>query len=135
MKVRPVLDAVNGLEKHLNNVSHYYKTGQTDEWWRHAKGIAGDLRDLWKRAVEQALSPVYSRFDYNVDTKNLVKVTNLTGVDCKIMRAAFGICSTLQHSEPAAAGTPPASPQDLQTEIDELRNWMTRVQSRQAAVS
>ena len=135
MKVRPVLDAVDGLEKHFNNVSHLHRTGQTDAWCRQAKGIAGDLRDLWERAVEQALSPVYSRFDYKVDTKNLVKVTILTDADCKTMRAAFGRCSTLQHSEPAAAGTPAPIPQVLQNEIGELRNWMTSVQSRQAAVS
>lgn len=135
MKVRPVLDAVDGLEKLLKQVTQAYVTGHMDAWWRQAKGIAGDLRDLWERAVEQALSPVYSRFDYKVDTKNLVKVTVLTDSDCKAMRAAFGRCSKLQHSEPAAAGTSPPKPQDLQNEIDELRNWMTSVQSRQAAVS
>jgi len=135
MKVRPVLDAVNGLEKRLKQVSQAYTTGHMEVWWREAKGIAGDLRDLWERAVEQALSPVYSRFDYKVDTKNLVKVTVLTGTDCTTMRAAFGRCSKLQHTEPTAAGTPPPAPQDLQKEIDELRNWMTSVQSRQAAIA
>jgi hypothetical protein len=135
MKIRPVLDAVKGLEKHLNNVSHFHKTGQIHEWWRHAKGITGDLRDLWERAVEQVISPVYSRFDSKVDTKNLVKITVLTDVDCKTMRAAYGRCSPLQHSESSAAGTPPPTPQELQKEIDELHNWMTSVQTRQASVS
>lgn len=135
MRVRPVLDAVAGLEKHLGNVTYAFNNGDMPKWWREAKGIAGDLRDLWERAVEQALSPVYSRFDYGVDTKNLIKVTILTDNDCKVMRAAFGRCSTLQHSEPSAAGTPPPKPQDLQNEIDELRAWMTSVLDRQKAVS
>jgi hypothetical protein len=135
MRVRPVLDALDGLEKHLGNVSYAFNNGDMPKWWREAKGIAGDLRDLWERAVEQALSPVYSRFDYGVDTKNLIKVTILTDNDCTIMRGGFGRCSTLQHSEPSAASTPPPEPKDLQKEIDELRCWMTSVLDRQKAVN
>lgn len=135
MRVRPVLDALSGLEKHLANVSYAFNNGDIPRWWREAKGIAGDLRDLWERAVEQSLSPVYSRFDYGVDTKNLIKVTVLTVTDCKIMRAAYGRCSTLQHSEPFAAGTPPPEPKDLQREVNELRSWMNSVLDRQKTVS
>lgn len=135
MKVRPVLDALDALERHLKNVAYAYNSGKLDEWWRHAKVIAGDLRDLWERAVEQTLSPVYSRFDYKVDTKNLVKVTVLTEQDCIVMRDGFARCSKLQHSEPSAAGSPPPSPAELQSEVDELRKWATDVRKRQDAIA
>jgi hypothetical protein len=134
MKVRPVVDALDGIDKLLKHVTPAYENGHIDEWWRQAKSIAGNLRDLWERAVEQSLSAVYSRFDYGVDTKGLIKVTVLTDTDCQVMRAAFRRCSVLQHSEASAVSSAPPTPDDLQKEIDELRNWMTDVLGRQDSV-
>lgn len=131
---RPVLDALCGLEKHLKNISYAYTSGDIDKWWREAKSIAESLRELWERAVEQVLSPVYSRFEYKVHTAGLVKIVVLTDSDCKTMRSAFRRCSALQHSEPAAVGSAPPTPQILQDEIDELRRWLVTLQQRQDAV-
>jgi hypothetical protein len=134
MKVRPVLNALDGLQKHLTNVSHAYTSGDTNKWWREVKSIAGDLRELWERAVEQVLSTVYSRFDYGVNTTGLVKVTVLQEQDCHVMRDGYRRCSKLKHSEPGPVGSKPPEPSDLQREIDELRRWLTDILQRQDAM-
>lgn len=128
---RPVLDALGAVEGHLQNVSILHRQGQDAKWWKEAKGVAGDLRDLWERAVETVISPVYSRFEWQVDTKGLIELTVLQPSDCETMRKAFGRCSELQHSTSGAVGALPPKPAELENEIRVLKEWLVEIGERQ----
>lgn len=132
MNVRPVLDALDSLDRHLTNVTHAYTHGNTAKWLRETKGIAEELRELWERAVEEkALSPVYTRYAYKVKTAGLIKVTVLTAADCVAMREAFRRMSKLLHSGPLPAGITPPQPEDVRHEIITLREWILDIVRRQ----
>jgi len=132
MNVRPVLDALDSLDRHLTNVTNAYTYGDTAKWLREVKGIAEELRELWERAVEKALSPVFTRYAYKVKTAGLIKVTVLSSADCTAMREGFGRCSALLHTAPLPAGSPPPLPTAVKQEIDTLRGWVLDIERRQA---
>lgn len=131
MNVRPVIDALDSLDRHLTNVTYAYTHGNTAKWLREVKGIAEELRELWERAVEKALSPVYTRYAYKVKTAGLIKVTVLTAADCIAMREGFGRCSALLHTAPLPAGSPLHQPNTVKKEIDTLRDWVLDIERRQ----
>lgn len=133
LRVRPALNAADALERHVRNVSGALDAGQVERWSREAGSIAGELRQLWERTVEEALSPVYSRFDTKVQTSGLVKTTVISEEDCRVMREAYGWCSVREHSEPLAFGSKPPAPAEFIDRIGELRRWLEDIKARQEA--
>jgi hypothetical protein len=134
LSVKPVADAARGLGRHLKQVSGLADSGHVDKWALEAASIAGQLRQLWERAVEEVLSPVYRRFDSKVKTPGLIKTTVITEADCQAMREAFRWCSTHEHSQPLALGSKPPTVVELAEKLDDLHRWLADIQSRQAAV-
>ena len=88
---------------------------------------------IWERAVEEALSPVLKRLSNKIMTGGLSKVTAITRADCETMRAAFGRCSALLHSEAAGLNTPLPAPDVVAAEIIGLDEWVRSV--REASTS
>lgn len=130
-RARPVESAIDGLAKHLENVKVHYEKGDTGEWGRAISHFAKELRILWERAVEQAIAPVIKRFKNKVETRALTKLTALKMDDCTKMRAAYGRCSELLHSEGDALNRPRPDPQLIKDEIDCLKGWITDIRDRQ----
>jgi Integrase core domain len=69
---------------------------------------------------EGQVSPVLKRLGSKVDTTGLAKLTAIEIDDCKVMRAAYGRCSSLLHSLPDALNKPLPAPDRIQAEIDAL---------------
>jgi hypothetical protein len=122
------------MGKHLENTRIQYERGKQADWYQTVRSFQEQLRTTWERAVEEALAPVIRRLANKVDTKGLFKLTVLTIDDCKIMRAAFGRCSSLLHSSADALNKPLPNPDVIKAEIEALSQWVADIQSRQEKV-
>ncbi len=104
------------------------------EWRNTVKSVLGNLRDGWERAVEEFIGPVFKRLSTKVDSKNLKKLTVLEVADCDTMRNGFQGCSELLHSASESLNSKLPNPDELQAEIDKLRNWYRNIKARQDKV-
>jgi len=131
---QPVEKVIASMVKHLENTKVQFELGKQADWYITVRSILVQLRTTWERAVEEALSPVIKRLDNKIDTKQLPKLTILTIEDCKVMRDAFGRCSSLLHSTADALNKPPPNPKVIEAEIAALSAWVTDIRERQEKV-
>ncbi len=131
---QPVEKVIESMDKHLENTKIQFEKGRQAEWYSTVRSFKEQLRTTWERAVEEAMAPVIRRLANKVDTKGLFKLTVLTIDDCNIMRAAYGRCSELLHSNADALNKPLPAPDVIKTEIKALSDWVTNIQARQEKV-
>ena len=135
VRAQPLDQVVKGMESMVNNVRFLYESGKMSEWEDRVDALARRLRTAWERAVEEAVGPVFRRLSNKVETRGLVKLTAISTVDCSKMRESYGRCSTWLHSSPDALNVQSPSPDEVQEEIHNLRNWITDIRSRQRDVT
>jgi energy-coupling factor transporter ATP-binding protein EcfA2 len=123
--------AIESIQKQLDNQKVQYERGLQADWYRTVRSLQEQLRTAWERGVEAVIAPVLRRLSSKVDTTGLIKLTVLCADDCQVMREAFGRCSALLHSAPDALNPPLPAPNQIQTEIDFLRDWVQRIKGRQ----
>jgi energy-coupling factor transporter ATP-binding protein EcfA2 len=131
---QPVEKVIESMGKHLENTKIQFEKGKQADWYLTVRSFQEQLRTTWERAVEEALSPVIRRLANKVDTKGLFKLTVLTLDDCNTMRAAYGRCSALLHSNADALNKPLPNPDVIRAEIKALSDWVTDIQARQEKV-
>jgi len=134
LRAQPLDNVINAMQKRLNNEKIHYELGNQELWERTVRSLQEQLRTTWERAVEEALAPVFKRLSHKVNTPGLSKVTVITIADCETMRAAYGRCSALLHSEAEGLNKPLPAPGKIEVEITAMRDWVTDVKRRQALV-
>ena len=134
LTARPVTEAVRYLERRASQVRALYDAARIAEYEEQARAIYGRLRETWELAVEEALAPVYRRFDHDVDTKKLRCVTVLTDEDCDTVNVARERCSRLQHRQPVQDVESPPTPDSLENDLNDLKHWIESIRQRQDAL-
>lgn len=134
MRAMPIGKVIGAMQARLDNEKVHHERGNQAGWETTVRGLQEQLRTTWERAVEEAVSPVLRRLGNKVSTGGLVKLTAITAADCQAMKAAFGRCSALLHSEAAALNKPLPSPDAVQAEITALKDWAESIDQRQAAI-
>jgi energy-coupling factor transporter ATP-binding protein EcfA2 len=129
--VMPLNKVIDGIKAHLANVKIHHERGDQAKWLREVTSFQDQLRTTWERAVEEVVGPVIRRLSRKVDTTGLIKLTVLTDADCAAMREAFGRCSALLHSQPGEINPGVPAPSVIEAEIDDLKNWIADIRSRQ----
>lgn len=124
---------IASIQNTLNKERVHHEHGNEGAWETTVRSLQEQLRTTWERAVEEAVSPVLKRLGNRVATAGLAKLTAISIADCEAMRAAFGRCSGLLHSEAAGLNKPLPHPEKVQAEITALQDWVTSIQQRQAA--
>jgi ABC-type transport system involved in cytochrome c biogenesis ATPase subunit len=133
-KAQKVPDVLIRLQKRLDNVKQFYVSGNMTKWQHEVYHFQHELRLLWERAVEDAVSPVVSRFKNKVKTAGLAKLTAITKKDCELMREAYGRCSKLLHNESERLNSPLPKPEVIQAEINIMKTWIQQISDCQAKV-
>jgi energy-coupling factor transporter ATP-binding protein EcfA2 len=131
---RPLTDIIEAMGRRLDAEKINFDRGNQPEWEKTVRSLQEQLRESWERAVEDALSPVLKRLSNKVATGGLSKVTAITLADCETMRAAFGRCSALLHSEAAGLNTPLPTPEAMKAEIVALGEWVNSIRGRQRVI-
>ena len=134
IRVQRVESVINRIQKQLNNEMVLFEQGKQDEWEGTSDLLLKRLRKTWERAVEEIIEPVLKRFSNEVKTAGLVKLTVLNDEDCKSMRNAFSRLSEPEHGSAEAINKPTPTPEDIQEEIDALRDWFNGIKDRQSKV-
>ena len=134
-RAKPLDRVVASMEVMVSNVRSLYESGRNSEWEDKVDALARRLRTTWERAVEEAISPVFRRLSNKVETRGLVKLTAISTDDCRRMRDSYGRCSSWLHSSADALNIQTPSPDEVQAEIDVLRDWIAEIRSRQRGVS
>lgn len=130
-KAQSVPEIVSKVERKLATTRALHAAVQLDEWSDQVKAMAGHLRDGWERAAEFAVSHVVRRFQNNVRTGGLRKMTVLTDGDCDDLKEGYGFCCTYCHTDPAGVNRPTPTPDKVKDETDRLQNWFDSVRTRQ----
>ena len=133
LKAQPLHSVIDSMQARLNNERFHYDRGNQEAWEQTVRSLQEQLRTTWERAVEEALSPVLKRLSNKVTTPGLAKITVITIQDCETMRAAFGRCSELLHSEAAGLNKPLPAPDKIEAEITTMRDWINSIEQRQNA--
>lgn len=133
-KARPLANVISSMETRLSHEKIHYERGNQAEWEKTVRSLQEQLRTTWERAVEETVAPVLKRLSNKVTTPGLAKVTVITLQDCEAMRAAFGRCSVLLHSESLNLNKPLPEPDKIEAEIVALRDWIKSIQQRQQSV-
>jgi energy-coupling factor transporter ATP-binding protein EcfA2 len=131
IKALPVSDAIQSLENDLNNKRYLYDNGNHSEWISSVNSYQIELRMLWERAVEQAVSPVVKRFKNKVETVGLIKLTVINEQDCTDMREGYSNCSQLLHTQGDDLTQKIPHPDKVKEEITRIKNWVASILSRQ----
>lgn len=131
MRAQPLMKVIETMQNRLDAEKNLLERGEQEITVR---SLQEQLRTTWERAVEEVVSPVFKRLSNEVKTAGLAKMTVITLADCKAMRAAFGRCSALLHSEAAALNTPLPGPDRIQAEITALLDWVNALQQRQNGI-
>jgi hypothetical protein len=130
---RPIEDAITAVARDIENRKQIFNTGHP-EWANCVTGFGGTLRKLWERAVEEAMSPVLTRWTSKIDTASFIKLSVICQADHDIMRAGYSLCSVWEHYQPAAGNTPQPSANDIVDQAVKLKDWIAAIKARQIAV-
>jgi hypothetical protein len=92
-----------------------------------AKAICLDFRILLERMIEcELLADVVQRFRRAVNTQGkLDKLARITAEDCEFFDRLMTQYSRYEHSQPIEAPVAPPTPDQLQADIEALRDWQT----------
>jgi AAA domain-containing protein len=98
-----------------------------------ARELYGRLRETWERAVEELLlNRAVIRFRRSIETQRLKKVTDITDADIETIEAAMTKCSThlRGHDQAIAINQPVPAPAELESDIQELEDWVNQMRKR-----
>lgn len=134
MKAQSAVKRVETIGTHLANTRVQYEQDPEVSWLFTAKGILGQIRDTWESAVEAAVSPVLKTFAHKVNTKGFAKLSVITEADAESMRAAYGRCSQLLHNASEALNPSIPTPDQIESELNALSDWLEDISLRQRAI-
>jgi len=99
-----------------------------------AKAICSDFRILLERMIEcELLADVVQRFRRAVTTQGkLDKLAHITAEDCKIFDDLMTKYSRYEHSQPNEAPVRLPTPDELEADIEVLRDWQIEFSKRTA---
>lgn len=129
-RAKSALSLVAALREKLSKSKQLFETGN-DAWQFEASTIIKWLRIAWENAVEEVIYPVLRRYDKDVYTSNLFKLTILTEEDCIEMREWYDKCSPDAHARPIPINSPPLSPNEVEGLLLGLENWLAKIQEKQ----
>ena len=99
-----------------------------------AKSICSDYRIILERMIEcELLADVVQRYRRAVNTMGKInKLSRINDTDCKFFDDMMTKYSRYEHSQPGEAPVPLPNPDELQQDLEELRDWREGFRKRSA---
>ena len=129
----PVRRKIGYLKKEWQAADKLYRSGHLSTYEKEASYIYGLLREAWERALEEVLlCGVVERFRPNIQTQQVVKISDITQADCRALETAMTKCSKWLpgHDQAPAARAEIPAPDVLRADINTLENWVAEIHSR-----
>lgn len=122
------------IKKEWQAVEKLFRDGnQAAAYDKEAKHLYGLLREAWERALEEVLlCGIVERFRPSVQTKQIIKIADITLEECRTLETAMTKCSKwlTGHDQSPAARAPVPEPTELKTDIEALENWISTIHKR-----
>ena len=100
------------------------------------KSMCSDFRSLVERSIENdLLCGVVQRFQRPVHTLKLKGLAKLKNSDCNLLDTLMTKYSRFEHSQPAESPIELPKPDDLLTDLTELKKWREEYAKRSVSVS
>lgn len=128
-----VKQRVGVLRQHCQKAAAVLRKVGYEEYAPHAARIYGLMRETWERGVEEVLlNNVVVRLRRNVETQRLSKLTDICGDDLTPVEQGMSKCSTYMvgHDEAAGLQEEMPYPDELETDIDALEQWVNALRPR-----
>ncbi len=128
-----VKSRIGYLKKILQKAKSIYKNSGPFEYEHEARQLYGLLREAWERAVEEVLlNSVVTRFEREIHTSLLNKVTDITGDDLQILNDGMTKTSRFfrGHDEPETVLDPVPEPDEILQDIEIFENWIKQIRRR-----
>ncbi|MGZ5126397.1 MAG: AAA family ATPase, partial [Burkholderiales bacterium] len=129
----PVRKKIGHLKNGWQEANKLFRDGHQAAYEREAQFLYGLLRAAWERALEEILlEGVVERFRPSVQTKQIIKIADITEDDCRTLDAAMTKCSKWLpgHDQAAAARAPVPESMELKADIDALEKWVGAICNR-----
>jgi energy-coupling factor transporter ATP-binding protein EcfA2 len=131
----PVKKKIGYLKNERQAAEKLYRDGHQSAYEKEASYIYGLLRETWERGLEEVLlGGVVERFRPGVQTQQVIKIADITEVDCRTLDAAMTKCSKWLpgHDQAAGARAEVPGPDVLKADIDALENWVSGIRGRRS---
>lgn len=134
-KAKSTAKRVHAVKAHLANTKiKYEQDPDSDDWLITSRGLIDSVRQIWEKAVEDSIAPVLRTFQSQVNTKGFEKLSAIQLEDATSMRECYGRCSVLLHQASDELNPQAPTPQQIQSEITALDDWISDLEARQKAV-
>lgn len=131
----PVKKKLGFLKNEWQAADKLYRDGHQSAYEKEAKYLYGLLREAWERGLEEILLwGVVERYRPGVQTKQVLKIADITEDDCRTLEAAMTKCSRWLpgHDQAAAARADVPGSAVLKANIEELEQWIDAIRKRRA---
>ena len=128
-----VAKRIGVLKNKLQTVKKLHRQGHSLECEMNIKNIYSLLRATWERAIEQVLlNGTVERFRQSIETRRLLKLSDISNEDCQQIEAGMTKCSkwTDAHDSVPAMNEPIPEPDELEQDIHALEKWVKEVNKR-----
>jgi hypothetical protein len=121
---------------HQECSAHYNRLGSDSEYERMVERCYGQMRETWERAVEEVLlNATIVRFEPDVHTSQLSSVliedADFASIESGMTKSSRWLCG---HDAAGSAPEPVPTPDELNTDIDLLDSFVSRVRKRNDSV-
>jgi len=123
---------IKKLKEKYNELKKIYKNILGSEYRKEASLIYNLLRETWERLVEELLlNGVVYRFDRDIQTKRLKKVTDISDDDYKKVADAMDKCSFFTgHDKSPELNEDIPDPNEIMNDIEEIEKYKRELNKR-----
>lgn len=133
-----IRDRIDKLEKFARNAKELFNAQDDEGYKLAAASIYNKLRATWERALEDIVfANVIMRHRDYVNTKDLIRVTALEETDVDIFQRGFKkCCNFVDAHDPSRGHDPePPEPDEMQRDIQTLKDWSEALRAKMNAVA
>ena len=121
------------LNKSTQNAEQIFNKEHNSIYEATAREIYGYMREAWERAVEEVLlNGVITRFNVEVHTKKVKKISDISIEDYETLEKGMSKCSLFirGHDQPSANVEPVPTPEEIKEDIAILKSWVKGIRDK-----
>lgn len=128
-----VNERISFLFTELQKAERLFRDERFEDYEKEVGHLYSLLRAAWERALEEVLlNEVVERFRPSIQTRRILKITDICDADCQKIEEAMTKCSNLipAHDHAPIAKPDVPEPNEIRRDISELKTWAKTIRNR-----